>query len=409
MKHFINQHLNKIKNILLGNKEVTGASEYLDLFILKKDLSQFIPAQILLPDLSAEVSTHSRSTQKWTSKKTKKGDLSQQIQMLANLLESFDLDLCFFDQQEKEKKIQFYRVERLAHKSRLAKSDDLSGEQSNDSYLAVMFLGSRLRIHLWAVLILNENQYIKYQKEMLRLDSIKEKLVIWVRKNYFINHLLEEEFLIDLDHLTELYNQRKLMIDLEYLIKSNTVQNKSFYLYFLDIDYFKNINDRYGHLMGSHVLKTIAAKLREVVGNAGQIYRYGGDEFVIMAIWDHPLKAKHLGEKIVKVFSETYFPINDDHFNHQKSNTQDDKAFSEQSSFNHSLGHFQYRITFSIGMSCFPRDGKNVKDILGRADQLLYKAKAQGRNCLVGSEDLLKTIASPKSPSDSLPNGRNNL
>ena len=84
------------------------------------------------------------------------------------------------------------------------------------------------------------------------------------------------------DDVTGLYNQRKLLRDLDQKIVHTLQTDGYFSLIFLDIDNFKNVNDGHGHIIGTKLLVQVAGVIRKVIRDTDYIYRYGGDEFVII-------------------------------------------------------------------------------------------------------------------------------
>lgn len=116
----------------------------------------------------------------------------------------------------------------------------------------------------------------------------------------------------------------------------------------MDADYFKDINDTYGHAAGDTVLKAIAANLQAVVGEDGKVGRIGGDEFAVMI--EEPLSQQELEQRL-------------DQFLEKISPSLSDKKVSC------SIGACQF---------VFPRD---VSLLLEEADAMLYRAKENGRAC----------------------------
>jgi len=85
-----------------------------------------------------------------------------------------------------------------------------------------------------------------------------------------------------IDDLTQLYNRRKLNIDMDRLIYEKERYKARFSLVMIDINGFKKINDKEGHLFGDDILKKLARELKKYIRKSDRIYRYGGDEFIIL-------------------------------------------------------------------------------------------------------------------------------
>lgn len=122
----------------------------------------------------------------------------------------------------------------------------------------------------------------------------------------------------------------------------------------LDIDKFKQINDTYGHIAGDAILKRVAECMAECVRGSDIIYRYGGEEFVVLLRNTKKPGAKLLAERIRK-------SVESMHFNYED---------------------FKIMITVSAGLSSFIKND-SAKTFLERCDVALYEAKEKGRNCVV--------------------------
>lgn len=122
----------------------------------------------------------------------------------------------------------------------------------------------------------------------------------------------------------------------------------------LDIDKFKHINDTYGHIAGDTVLKHVADIMVECMRRSDIVYRFGGEEFVILLRNTQTEGAKLLAERVRQ-------SVESAHFNY---------------------GDHQIQATISVGISSVQKDDTE-KSLLDRCDQALYKAKENGRNCVV--------------------------
>ena len=160
------------------------------------------------------------------------------------------------------------------------------------------------------------------------------------------------------DDVTGLYNQRKLLRDLDQKINYTLQADGYFSLIFLDIDNFKNVNDGHGHIIGTKLLVQVAGVIREVIRETDYIYRYGGDEFVIILPKVKRQNAKKIGERLL-----------------QRMKHQDFFAGSDE----------KFKLSLSIGIAEYPRDAQSREDILSMADRMMYKAKKTGRGkvCLI--------------------------
>ena len=154
------------------------------------------------------------------------------------------------------------------------------------------------------------------------------------------------------DFLTALPNRLLLTERLSWSIGQAQRHNKQVALLFLDLDYFKDINDALGHLIGDQLLQSVAGRLLECVRSTDSVCRQGGDEFVILlAEIEHQQDAAQVAEKLV----------------------------AAQLAPHHVEGH-ELHVSLSIGISIYPDDGLVADALLQNADTAMYCAKAKGRN-----------------------------
>ncbi|MRR54747.1 MAG: diguanylate cyclase [Deltaproteobacteria bacterium] len=162
------------------------------------------------------------------------------------------------------------------------------------------------------------------------------------------------------DHLTGLYNRRYMMdiLEREFLRTARTGSSLSFLI--IDLDYFKEINDRYGHQEGDAVLGRAAAVFREQLRSYDIPVRFGGDEFVAVLPEAALSDAQAVAERIRKSLS--------------------DIVFSESLE--------KLKLTASLGFAVYPWKGvETMEDLIREADNALYRGKAKGRNCVNGPLD----------------------
>ncbi|MBD2864287.1 sensor domain-containing diguanylate cyclase [Paenibacillus oceani] len=166
--------------------------------------------------------------------------------------------------------------------------------------------------------------------------------------------LLKESAVVD--HLTEVYNRRFLMNEGAKIEEASARAGKPSCILIVDVDYFKQINDKYGHLRGDRVLKHAASLLVACVRKSDVVARYGGEEFIVLATNCDMSHGRELGERIRKWFLRS--------------------PYREE--------NLEIGVTVSIGVSqTRPHRtyGTNtLEDMIERADKALYRAKNQGRN-----------------------------
>ena len=156
------------------------------------------------------------------------------------------------------------------------------------------------------------------------------------------------EKIANTDMLTEIYNRRYFMRRTNDEIAEALRYGQTIALIMLDIDHFKSINNRFGHLAGDKVLKALAAKIHGQLRSVDLLARWGGEEFIILMPHCNISDAAHLAEKLRKTVSE--------------------KPFDDVGDVHISLGAAQYR------------QGEEFDQWLQRADRALYRAKSEGRN-----------------------------
>lgn len=163
------------------------------------------------------------------------------------------------------------------------------------------------------------------------------------------------------DPLTELNNRRAFEWELPRQIQNARSRNVPISLIMLDVDYFKTINDTYGHLVGDRALQLLSARLRHNLRFYDTPFRYGGEEFVIILSDTGPQEASLIAHRICRLISEQPFIVDET---------------------------LDLNITVSAGAASLqPTDDSRGTNLLHRADQNLLKAKSQGRNRVVAEED----------------------
>lgn len=155
------------------------------------------------------------------------------------------------------------------------------------------------------------------------------------------------------DPLTSVMNRRAFDFTAEQYIGKSLKNEAS--LLFIDIDYFKQVNDNFGHEAGDRILTEFSAALREQFGESGFISRYGGDEFVVLV---KSADRKKVSEKLEQL---------------QKSAANIKPCDDPQV-------YGDFKLTFSCGAASFPKDADDLKSLKAGADSALYIVKENGRN-----------------------------
>jgi diguanylate cyclase (GGDEF)-like protein/PAS domain S-box-containing protein len=178
--------------------------------------------------------------------------------------------------------------------------------------------------------------------------STMEDITEWRKAQAQISYMAHH------DALTGLANRTQLIERLNNALAIPPLQDAVIAVHFIDLDRFKNVNDTLGHDGGDFLLKTVAERLRSVTRVDDVVARLGGDEFVVLQTGvGGKDQAKDFANRLI---SAATAPIN---FNGQA-----------------------ILATVSVGVALAPADGTNPERLLKSADLALYKAKAEGRNCV---------------------------
>lgn len=156
------------------------------------------------------------------------------------------------------------------------------------------------------------------------------------------------------DGLTGLYNHRQFRLMLKDEIIRARRYDKPMTLLMFDVDNFKAFNDRHGHLKGDRALVAVAEILRSAMRESDMVFRYGGEEFVVIlpeTVIDVALTAAERARRDIEEKSPRYLN-----------------------------GELPQGVTVSVGVAAYPRDGQDRDALLQVADALLYQAKREGKN-----------------------------
>ena len=230
-------------------------------------------------------------------------------------------------------------------------------ENSSSIKVALKFLSEK---HYKRVVVVDEQGYLSgviAQKELISLTYSRWAMLM---KEYHeelseINSMLENknkeyEIMASTDSLTGLYNRHKFSELYLSSYKSMIQRDNSMSILIVDIDFFKKVNDTYGHIVGDKVLVQVAHVLLRSLRNIDIVCRWGGEEFVALLPTVDLARAEILADKI-------------------RVNTQELVIDT--------VG----QITISIGVSKV-NEGDIMEDAIQRADEALYIAKDSGRNCV---------------------------
>ena len=159
-----------------------------------------------------------------------------------------------------------------------------------------------------------------------------------------------------IDDLTQLYNTRYCNQFLDNFLIERKDTRGIISLIFLDIDFFKLVDDNFGHLVGSETLKIVGERMARVIRKNDVIIRYGGDEYIVLLPNTDKKTAAIIAERIRKEISREPF---------------------------YAFGNKKFNISVTLGVATFPHDAKTRDELIGKADRAMYEGKMSGRNKVV--------------------------
>ena len=154
------------------------------------------------------------------------------------------------------------------------------------------------------------------------------------------------------DGLTQIFNRRYFIERFNEEIKRSKKFRLKFSFLMLDIDHFKNYNDRYGHLTGDAILLEVTRAVKENIRQIDFMGRYGGEEFSLILAETNKEQARFAAERIRQAIESRQITVYDENL----------------------------KVTVSIGLVTFPDYAGNTQELIDRADEALYLAKQAGRN-----------------------------
>ncbi|MBM3251748.1 MAG: diguanylate cyclase, partial [Candidatus Omnitrophica bacterium] len=170
------------------------------------------------------------------------------------------------------------------------------------------------------------------------------------------------EQLVFRDELTNAFNRRYLFQYLPQEISNCKDTKRNLWLFMIDIDDFKILNDKHGHLVGDEILKGVAAILNKCVRSEDTVIRYAGDEFTVILPGGEITDALSVAKRIAKSVSENRFE------------SESGKIIS--------------RVNLSIGVANFPDDATESLRLIDLADKALYASKEKGKNRILLASDV---------------------
>jgi len=186
-------------------------------------------------------------------------------------------------------------------------------------------------------------------KDKDRFNILLQQLLLGIRRAFLYSQVQE---LAITDSLTQVYSRRYCLERFHEEIERSRKYNYNLSCLMVDIDYFKDCNDRYGHLLGDAVLREVAGAIKENIRQVDLMCRYGGEEFLIILAETEKAGALFVAERIRK-----------------------DIEHREIIAYDEAL-----KVTISIGISAYPVHALDMQKLINNADESLYQAKRAGRN-----------------------------
>ena len=228
-------------------------------------------------------------------------------------------------------------------------------EQMPTESLCIPMIAQGETLGLFSLSVLKADQLYEIKKQLAVTISEQISAVI---ANLTLREKLQDQSIRD--PLTGLFNRRYLE---EFLNKEIHRANRNGYqigVIMIDLDYFRNINNTWGHDAGDFALKEIANLLKNMIRSSDTACRYGGEEMTLILSESSLEDTAHKAEEIRAAIAKLQLNYNDEQL---------------------------IKVTSSFGVACFPDQGKTVKEIIQTADVALYQAKANGRNQVIVSSE----------------------
>lgn len=345
--------LKELKTELIKGNHFLGQS-----INYKKDKSSYIVKWSISPlkdkkgDVIAYISFQKTISRDLNLKKEKL--LSSVVDTSKNLILVTDLEgIIVYTNDAFSKKLGYEKGELIGSHSRILKSGMQSEKFYKNMWNSILSKGSFSDTFISK----KKDGTLFYDKK--QISTIKDEQanpIYYVSYSIDITKQIENEkelkTQIYIDELTQTYNRKKYELTIQEYIKSYITHKEVFTLILIDIDFFKVINDEYGHDIGDYILTQFAELIQSNIRGEDKLFRWGGEEFALL-IKTNSEKAMNLAQKLKNIINK--------------------KSFQS------------IKITASFGISqVSPHTNKEM--IFSQADQALYKAKNSGRNRIVTFE-----------------------
>ncbi len=231
---------------------------------------------------------------------------------------------------------------------------EFAGETRNDNFICLFIPMPGQR-----VLLIAEPVALPSDLETVMAELQRTKRILTIKETELKAVIAQADEVSHTDALTFLPNRKQIIGDLQREVIFSDRYGTPLTISMVDIDFFKKINDTYGHIVGDHVLRTLAGELRDHIRHPDTIGRYGGEEFVIVLPHSTAKAATEQAQRLCKHVRSLLI----------KS------------------GEKEIALTISIGIAQYKIHQEDWEVLLSRADAALYQAKNNGRDQWAVSED----------------------
>jgi diguanylate cyclase (GGDEF)-like protein len=251
--------------------------------------------------------------------------------------------------------------EEIATLFKLGANDYITKPFLKDEFTSRIRVHANLKRNTESLYLTNRklhSRFTELQKAVKREEVLNEKILERTIELKEANEKIADlnkalEYSATHDVLTETLNRGALLSYLENDIKRARRLKSSLSLIMFDVDFFKKVNDTYGHLVGDSVLRQLAIIIKDVIRDIDLFGRYGGEEFIIILPDTNLEQALVLANRLLLKVRESNFLTN----------------------------KINLRITISIGLTEYKAE-ESIDLFIERSDEAMYEAKKSGRNCL---------------------------
>ena len=195
-------------------------------------------------------------------------------------------------------------------------------------------------------------------RNLLLLKTLADYTAIAIENALLFNRVQD---LTITDDLTKLFNSRHFHSVIDYEIEKARRYDSSLSMVFIDLDYFKNVNDNHGHLSGSQLLREVGALISREIRTIDIACRYGGDEFIILMPETNKKNAIHATERLRTSLNKTIFLKGEG---------------------------LDYNVTASFGVGTYPIDANDKNELIQFTDMAMYRVKNMSRDGISSTADI---------------------